>query len=212
MAAEELLGAPEVLHLEQAVTATEGRGADGAPDAVIHGVAEHGRGPERHARERRLQDAAGIHRRQRAHRKQQRVPRQEGRHHQPGLREDHREQDRIDPQLIAGQQLEEVPIKMQDHVDEPREHVAGEDIGKHPLRVSTARRRRLEANPQGTSARMATGSAACCARAPRVFRVSSATRTSLSRSARGAEPLPASSSAGGAPGPSSTTSGTMPLP
>ena len=122
MAAEELLGAPEVLHLQQAVTAAEGRGTDRAPDAVIHCVAEYGRGPERHARERRLQHAAPIHRRQSAHREQQRVPRQEGRYHESGLREDHREQDRIDPQLIAGQQLEQVPIKMQDHVDEPRQH------------------------------------------------------------------------------------------
>ena len=123
--AEELLGAAQVLDLQPAVSPGERRRSDGAPDTVVDGVAEHGRDAERDARERRPQRAARVDRGQRSDGEEQRVPGQERRHHQPRLGEDHREQDRIDPQVITGQQLDQVSVEMQHEIDEPRQHGAG---------------------------------------------------------------------------------------
>ena len=125
VAAEELLGAAQVIHFQQPVTSAEGRRADGASDAVVDGVTEYGGRRERHARERRAERAARIHRRECPHCEKQRVARKERRHDQAGLREDHGEEDRVDPQLVPGEQLHQVPVEMQNEVDEPRQHGAG---------------------------------------------------------------------------------------
>src|SRR5207249_6991269 len=116
----------------------------------------------------------------------------------------HREEDRIDPQLVAHEQLDQVPVEMQDEIDQPRQH------GSAGYREARVRGKRTSF--QGTSARMATGRVEACAKPWPVLRASSATRTSASRSASAGEPLAVRSSAGASPGPSSTRSGTMPLP
>ena len=124
MAAEELLGASEIFDLEKPISAAEGRRSDGASDAVVDGVAEHGRGAQRDARERRLQRSAPVDGRERPYGEEQRVTGEERCHDEPCLREDHREEDRIDPQLVAHEQLDQVPVEMQDEIDQPRQHGA----------------------------------------------------------------------------------------
>src|SRR6202050_744040 len=205
VAAEEPFRVPQVLDLQQPVTAAEGRRPDGAPHRVIHRVAEHGCHGEQTAQQRRVERAARIHRRECTEREQQRVPGQKRRHDESGLREDHGEQDRVDPKVEAREQLDQVAVEMQDEVDEPRQHGAG----GYPVKRAAVRGRRCEC--YGTSARLTSIVPARPSRAW-LLSASSPTRTSASRTVRGGEPLTISSSAGASPAPPSRMSGTMPLP
>ena len=56
-------------------------------------------------------------------------PTQERRHHEPRLAEDDQEQDRVDPQVIVGDELGEMLVEMQDEVDEPGDQFHGRAQG-----------------------------------------------------------------------------------
>ena len=68
---------------------------------------------------RRVERAAGIDRGQGADAEQQRVAWQKRRHDETGLRENDREQDRVDPEVNAGQQLDQMPVEVQHEIDQP---------------------------------------------------------------------------------------------
>jgi hypothetical protein len=53
---------------------------------------------------------------QRAHTEQQRVARQDRGHHETGFGEDDAEQDRVHPDVVVHQQLDQVPIQMQNQI------------------------------------------------------------------------------------------------
>ena len=64
---------------------------------------------------RSVERAAGG---QRARGKEQRIARQKRRDHQPGLREDDEEQDRVDPDAVVRDQFEQVDVDVQEEIDE----------------------------------------------------------------------------------------------
>jgi hypothetical protein len=72
-----------------------------------------------------VQCAARVDCRERSHGKEQRIPGQEGRHDEPGLGEDHRKEDRVYPEVVPRDQLDQMAIEMQHDIDEPRQHGAG---------------------------------------------------------------------------------------
>lgn len=85
-----------------------------AADEVIGAVAEDRRQHQQATQQPRVHAAA---RRHGAGDEQQRIPRQERRHHQAGFTEDHQEQDGVDPRPIVGHQHVEVHIEVQDEVE-----------------------------------------------------------------------------------------------
>jgi hypothetical protein len=115
----ELLRADQVLPLHPAKGAAERARPDRATDTEVHLVPQHCGEHQQQPHECRVQRAGLIHRSERTDREQQRVPGQNRRHDQSGLAEDDQEQDRVDPEVIVGDELGEMLVEMQDEVDEP---------------------------------------------------------------------------------------------
>ena len=84
-------------------------GADDATDGVVGRISQDGRNDEQEGDAGQVERAA---RAQGARGKEQRVARQERRHHQSGFREDDQEQDGVDPDPVARDELEQVNVHM----------------------------------------------------------------------------------------------------
>ena len=92
------------------------------PDIVAYPVV--GVIPKEGSRNQQREQAVHVHRAGRRHGagdKQQRVTRQERRHHQPGFAVDDEEQDQIDPCAVSLDQHRQVLVQMQDDIEELRE-------------------------------------------------------------------------------------------
>src|SRR5262249_20850300 len=89
--------------------------ADEAADAVVHRVPGERRENQQaeHGRQAQLTGRA-----QRPRRKQERIAGQKGGHHEAGLREDDREQDRVHPRPVVADELEQVLVEVEDEIDE----------------------------------------------------------------------------------------------
>src|SRR5450756_2631490 len=111
MSLEELLGAPQVLDLQEPVAPAESGRPYRPSDRVVQHVAQNRRAGKQHAGQRSTEFATGIHRGERPDGEQKRVSRQEGSYDQAGLGKDDEKQDPVDPEVVAGQQLNEMPIE-----------------------------------------------------------------------------------------------------
>ncbi len=105
--------------LQQAIAAAEGGRTHQPAHRVVDRVAEHGGEAEHDGQKRRVERVAGIDRGQRADAEEQRVARQKRRHDESGLRENHREEDRVDPEVNADEQLDQMPVEVQYEIDQP---------------------------------------------------------------------------------------------
>ncbi len=82
---------------------------------VVHVVADDCGGGEQHDQQRNIKGPDG---RQRARREEQGIPRQEGRHHEPGFAEDDDEQDHVRPDAERLDYKVKVFIHMEDNIHE----------------------------------------------------------------------------------------------
>ena len=110
----------QVFDLEQPVPAAERGRPDGSTDRVVERVTQNRRGRQQHETQWRAQGAARIDRGERADGEQQGVAWQEGRYDESGLAKDDREQNRVDPGVVLGEQIDEMLVEMQDDINEPR--------------------------------------------------------------------------------------------
>lgn len=84
---------------------------------VIDRIADNG--GNHHQRHHQVNvEIVGRQRRQRAGHKQQRVARQERRHHQPGFAEQDQKQNGVDPYAVLGNKLGKVHINVQDKINQ----------------------------------------------------------------------------------------------
>ena len=128
MQLEELVGALDVLRVDQAVRErravadAEQPRADAAADRVVHAVAENRGANQQEIAHPRVEHAG---RAERADREEQRIARQKRRDDQAGLGKDDREQDAVDPGAVLLDELEQVSVEMKDKIDELRHSEAG---------------------------------------------------------------------------------------
>src|SRR5262249_35766188 len=111
---EERVRAIEILLVQQARARLKHTRSDETADAVVDRVAGEGGGDEQRQHRR---DAQFARRAQGAGREQQRVAWKKRRDDESGLREDDREQNRVDPRPVVADELEQVPVEMEDEVD-----------------------------------------------------------------------------------------------
>ena len=135
--------AREVLRVEDArAFAREHTRPDIAADPVVRVVPQkRGRGKHR----KQLVDVHVARRGERTGHEQQRITRQEWRHHQPGLAEHDDEEDRVDPRPVICDQPLEVAVEVENDVYE-----AGEELHGRPAGARRPRRsRRASSGPRG---------------------------------------------------------------
>src|SRR6185436_12005318 len=76
----------------------------------------------------------------RASSEEQRVTRKEWRHDETGFREDHDEQDRVDPRAVRGDQLQEVGVEMENCVEQLGHDTCSSACARSACRSSTSSR------------------------------------------------------------------------
>lgn len=84
-------------------------GAKKFPDGVVDGIAQNGRNTKRHQQDIDIQRSLGS---QSAQRKQKRIARQNGRHHQTGLAKNHQKHNHVSPDAEHLDNLIEVFVQM----------------------------------------------------------------------------------------------------
>ena len=100
--------------------------ADEAADEVVAHVAEKGRREEQRGQDGDLEDVGAG---QRAARQEQRLAGQKGRHHEPGLGEDRREDGRVGPGTELHDQFGQVDVQVKDVLDHAVERARGATPG-----------------------------------------------------------------------------------
>ncbi len=126
----ESVGTIQVFFLEEARVFGEDARADGVADPVIGRIPGHGGQRDHHVQHEDIQGAAAQGG-QRAGGEEQRVARQEGRHHEAGLHEDDEEDQPVDPRAELGDQHGQVLIQVQEQIDNVLD-----ELHDYPLMVS----------------------------------------------------------------------------
>ena len=121
----ETMRAVEVLAVQEAdALLAEDLWADAVADRVVHRVSRDRRHAQQEEHQAQVERAA---RRERPHREQEGVSRQDRRHHQSCLAEDDQEQDQVGPHPIILDDGAEVAVEVQDDIDELAYQVHGRD-------------------------------------------------------------------------------------
>ena len=113
----ELVGALEVLRVQELDVPLEGPRPDLVPDPVVDGVAGDGGAGEEQEQDADLERRRGQGG-QGARREEQRVAGEERRHHQPRLAEDDEGEDRVCPHPVLLDELPEVRVEVKEEVDD----------------------------------------------------------------------------------------------